>query len=134
MRQIPADSWLGRAMGRAMSICDQEGSIENAWERLHTELWTPVHSVSPEAIPQIYALFRLTGGDFRQGMFWGGNFGRDADTIGAVIGALSGAQHGVSMIPEGWIEMVRRPSGVCLKFAAQEDIVTLAETLAKLIR
>ena len=134
LQRIPPDSWLGRAMARAMRICDQEGTIEDAWERLHTELWTPVHSASPEAIPQIYALFRLTDGDFRKGLFWGGNFGRDADTIGAVIGALSGARHGVSVIPEEWIERVRHPSGVCLKFAAHEDIPTLAKKLAELIR
>jgi ADP-ribosylglycohydrolase len=132
--QIPADSWLGRTMQRAMQICDQCGSIERAWEALHTELWTPVHSTSAEAIPQIYALFRLTGGDFFQGMFWGGNFGRDADTIGAVLGAFSGAKHGFSVIPEEWMERVRRPSGVCLRFAAQEDVVLVAQALAKLIR
>ncbi len=82
----------------------------------------------------MYAVFRLTDGDFRRGMFWGGNFGRDADAIGAVIGALSGAKNGASAIPESWIEMVRQPSGVCLRFAAQEDILALAEGLAKLIR
>jgi len=134
LRQIPTDSWLGRAMARAMGICDQEGTIENAWERLHTELWTPVHSVSPEAIPQIYSVFRLTDGDFRRGMFWGGNFGRDADTIGAVIGALVGARQGVSVIPKHWIETVRHPGGVCLKFAAQEDILILSRDLVTLIQ
>ncbi len=134
LRQIPTNSWLGRAMTRAMSICDQEGTIENAWERLHSELWTPVHSVSPEAIPQTYAVFRLTDGDFRRGMFWGGNFGRDADTIGAVIGALAGARQGVSVIPKRWVEDVRHPGGVCLKFAAQEDILILARDLATLIQ
>ncbi len=77
---------ISRAMTRAMKICDEEKMIENAWERLHTELWTPSHSASPEAIPQIYALFRLTDGDFRRGMFWACNFGRDADTLGAVGG------------------------------------------------
>jgi ADP-ribosylglycohydrolase len=133
-RQIPSDSWLGRAMFRAMRICDQEGIIENAWERLHSELWTPVHSVSPEAIPQIFALFRLTDGEFARGMFWGGNFGRDADTIGAVLGAMCGARHGVSVIPSEWAERVRQPSGVSLKFAAQEDIPALARQLAQLIR
>lgn len=133
-RYIPQDSWLGRAMERAMRICDQAGSIEAAWEPLHDELWTPIHSVSAEAIPQAYAVFRLTGGDFRRGLVWGGNFGRDADTIGAIIGALAGAAHGASVIPERWIERVRRPSGVCLKFAAQEDIPTLAQELAQLIR
>jgi ADP-ribosylglycohydrolase len=133
-RPIPADSWLGRALTRAECICAETGSIEAAWERLHDELWTPVHSVSPEAIPQALALFRLTQGDFRRGLFWACNFGRDADTIGAVVGALAGARQGVAVIPAGWIERVRRPAGVCLRFAAQEDIVTLAEQLAELIR
>ncbi|MBI5303833.1 MAG: ADP-ribosylglycohydrolase family protein [Chloroflexi bacterium] len=131
--QIPADSWLGRATARAMKICDEEKTIENAWERLHTELWTPSHSASAEAIPQIYALFRLTQGDFKRGMFWACNFGRDADTLGAVIGALCGALHGIGIIPEKWIASVRRPAGVCLKFTAHEDIVSLAEQLAELI-
>jgi len=133
LRQIPTDSWLGRAMARAMHICEQARDVEGAWERLHTELWTPIHSASPEAIPQIYALFRLTDGDFRKGLFWGGNFGRDADTIAAVIGALSGAKHGRSAIPESWGEMVRYPSGVSLKFAKHEDIVEIAKQLADLI-
>lgn len=132
--QIPADSWLGRAMARAMKICDEERTIENAWERLHTELWTPSHSASAEAIPQIYALVRLTEGDFERGMFWACNFGRDADTLGAVVGAVSGALHGIGAIPQTWVEAVRRPAGVCLKFTAQEDLVDLAKQLADLIR
>ena len=132
--QIPPDSWLGRAMGRAMIICDEEKTIENAWERLHTELWTPSHSASPEAVPQIYAVFRLTQGDFKRGMFWACNFGRDADTLGAVIGALSGALHGIDVIPQTWVEKVRHPAGVCSKFTAQEDVVDLATELADLIR
>lgn len=134
LRHIPENSWLGRTMARAMTICDEAGNIENAWLPLHDELWTPVHSVSPEAIPQAYAVFRLTGGDFHKGMFWGCNFGRDADTIGAVIGALCGARHGNRVIPAAWAEKVRRPAGVCLKFAAQEDVVDVAEKLAHYIR
>ena len=131
---IPANSWLGRTMARAMQICDEEVTIENAWERLHTDLWTPSHSTAAEAIPQIYAILRLTDGDFRRAMFWGGNFGRDADTIGAVLGAITGARHGVNVIPNDWIEHVRQAAGVCLKFAAQEDIPALARQLADLIR
>lgn len=134
LRYIPNDSWLGRAMKRALCICDEAKTIEKAWEKLHTEFWTPVHSVAPEAIPQALAIFKLTDGDFRQGLFWGGNFGRDADTIGAIIGALCGARCGLSVIPPLWVERVRRPSGVCLKFAAQEDIPSLAGQLANFIQ
>ncbi|MBN1562295.1 MAG: ADP-ribosylglycohydrolase family protein [Anaerolineae bacterium] len=133
LAQIPEDSWLGRAMAKTIRICDEAGSIEAAWEDLHTALWTPVHSSVAEALPQLYAVFKLTGGDFHKGMFWAGNFGRDADTIGAVVGALSGAMHGESVIPATWIEKVRCPAGVCLKFAAQIDIRELAQQLVELI-
>jgi ADP-ribosylglycohydrolase len=132
MGQIPEGSWLNYTMHKTMEICNQAGTIDNAWEALHTELWTPSHAVAAEAIPQIYALFRLTAGDFRQGMFWACNFGRDADTIGAVVGAFSGAMRGIEAIPAEWAQRVRRPSGVCLKFTAQEDLFDLASQLADL--
>jgi hypothetical protein len=119
-------------MRRAMAICDEAGAIEAAWGALHTDLWTPVHSACAEALPQIYAIFRLTAGDFRAGMFWAGNFGRDADTIAAVVGALGGAMGGRAVIPEAWAEKVRRPAGVCIKFAAQADMVELARQLVAL--
>ncbi len=130
--RIPEDSWLGRAMEKAMRICDDSETMEAAWEPLHTALWTPVHSAAAEALPQAYAVFRLTNGDFRKGMFWAGNFGRDADTISAVVGALSGALHGQGVIPEAWREKVRRPAGVCIKFAAEVDICDLAVRLVDL--
>ncbi len=136
---IPADSWLGRSMARTMQMCDEAGALEAqildpAWEWLHTALWTPSHSASAEAIPQAFALYRLTGGDFARGIFWAANFGRDADTICAIVGALAGAQHGIGVIPPAWVQRVRTPAGVCLRFAAGEDVVASAEALAALVR
>jgi ADP-ribosylglycohydrolase len=131
--QIPDDSWLGRALQRAMAICEASETIEDAWEPLHSQLWTPSHSAAAEAIPQALAIVRMTGGDFRRGLFWAANFGRDADTITAVVGALAGARYGEQVIPADWVETVRQPSGVCLKFAAREDIPALARQLADLI-
>lgn len=133
-RFIPDDSWLGRSFARAMTLCDRARTIEDIWEELHTQLWTPVHSMSAEAIPQVFAITRMTGGDFRQGMFWACNFGRDADSIAAMVGALSGARHGLDVIPDRWVQQVRVASGVSLKFAANEDILHLAEALVKLAR
>lgn len=130
---IPDDSWLGRALDRALRICSDYNDLFAALEQLHVQLWTPVHSMAAEAVPQAYAIFRLTNGDFRQGMIWAGNFGRDADTISAIVGALSGAMHGASVIPPAWAALVDTPAGVCLKFAAQESMRRLAEQLVALI-
>ncbi len=132
--QIPDDSWLGRAMERAMTICTEAEDIRAAWEPLHTQLWAPEHAVATEAVPQAYALMLLTDTDFADGMFWSSNFGRDTDTIAAMVGAVAGAKQGVEVVPQDWIEIVRQPAGVCLKFAANEDIISLATALARLIR
>ena len=130
--RFPAGSWIAAAMGRAMEICEAKPDIEVAFEDLHTKLWTPEHATAAEAIPQVYAIFRLTGGDARRGLLWSANFGRDADTISGLVCSLAGALHGVEVFPEAWVAQVRRPSGVCLEFASGVDLVALARELAAL--
>jgi ADP-ribosylglycohydrolase len=131
---IPKDSWLGRWMAKAMDIVDEAGTLEKAWDSLHRDLWTFVRCSNAEAISQTYALFRLTRGDFIDGVIYAGNFGRDADTLAALVGALAGAKHGARAIPADWIEKTRRPTGRCLTFAADLDIADVARELAMLIR
>jgi ADP-ribosylglycohydrolase len=135
LKQIPHDSWLGRSCKRAMDICEEEKTLKGSWERLHDELWTPVRASCPEAISQMYALLKLTGDrGFKDSVIAASNFGRDADTLGAIVGAITGAKYGVKDIPPEWIETTRRPRGIALSFAALEDIVDLANELANLIR
>lgn len=130
--RFPAGSWIAAAMDRAMGICDLKPDIEVAFEDLHTKLWTPEHATSAEAIPQVYAIFRLTRGDPRRGLLWSANFGRDADTISGLVCSLAGARHGLQAFPEVWVAQVRRPAGVCLEFASGEDLVGLARDLVAL--
>ncbi len=130
--RLPAGSWIGTAMDRAIAICDEKADIEVAFEELHTALWTPEHATSAEAIPQVYAIFRLTRGDPRRGLLWSANFGRDADTISGLVCSLAGARHGIETFPEAWVAQVRKPAGVCLEFASGEDLVGLARELVAL--
>lgn len=130
--RMPKGSWLADAMDRAMAICEAKPDIELAYEELHTALWTPEHASAPEAIPQVYAIFRLTGENPRRALLWSANFGRDADTIAGLVCSLSGALHGLSAFPAAWVEQVRKPAGVCLEFAAEEDMLALAGALVSL--
>jgi len=41
---------------------------------------------------------------FDEGLVWAVNLGGDADTNGAVTGALLGARDGVSAIPKRWLD------------------------------
>lgn len=129
-RFIPEESWLGRRMEQALGIVESEEDPFEAYVQLHTELWAPRHSVSPEAIPQVYALYAMSKGNFRRGLILTANFGRDADTITALVLALCAAGEGLSVIPDEWVEQVRQPAGVCLSFARNEDMLDLGRQLA----
>jgi ADP-ribosylglycohydrolase len=100
---------------------------------LHRALWTEYKAVAPEAVAESYAVFKLVDGDFRKGIVYAGNWGRDADTIAAIVGALCGAMHGASGIPPEWIEKVRIAHGACLPFTKGLDILEVATQLADLI-
>ena len=59
-----------------------------------------------ETVGRALAIFRITGGDVKQGIIAGANFGRDADCLAASVGGLSGALTGSSTIPAEWIELI----------------------------
>jgi ADP-ribosylglycohydrolase len=132
---IPEDSWLGRWFDRAMTIVEESGGdLHKAWMPLHEKLWTHYRASSAEALSEAFALFQLTSGDFMEGVIQAANFGRDSDTLAAIVGALSGAMHGAGAIPPEWIEKVRRPAGRCLIFTASLDIGEVSRELAGLAR
>ncbi len=130
-KTIPEDSWLGRKMEQAINIVNTVEDPFEAYTKLHTDLWTPRHSISPEAIPQVYALYHMSKGNFRRGFILAANFGRDADTVTALVLALCAAGEGLSVIPDKWVEQVRHPAGVCLSFAKDEDMYNLGVQLAE---
>lgn len=130
---IPGDSWFYYTFSKAMAIVDQYETLEECWVPLHTELWTTYKAAVPEAVSQAFALFRLSQGDFRRGVIYSGNFGRDADTIGAIVGALLGASVGAAQIPPRWIGKTRYPTGTCLEFTKGKDLAQIAQELAALM-
>jgi ADP-ribosylglycohydrolase len=107
-------------------------NLHEVWMELHQLLRSEYKAAVPEAVVSAFAVFLLTDGEFRNGIIYAGNFGRDSDTVGAVAGALAGAIGGLSSIPDDWIARVRRPSGTCLQFTAELDIVDVARRLSSL--
>lgn len=135
MAQIPKDSWLYYAMNKAFDIIeDANGSLIDAWMPLHDQLWTSSWATTAEAVTQAFACLKLAHKDFKTGVIVAGNFGRDADTIGAVAGTILGAKYGASQMPASWIEKTRYPSGTCLQFTNGLDIKEMATKLAEIIK
>jgi len=135
MKVIPKDSWLNFAMNQAFEIIDDaNGSIINSWMPLHNALITSTWATTAEAIPSAFGCLKLLSSNFKEGVILAGNFGRDADTIGAVVGTILGAKYGITGIPASWVEKTRYPSGTCLQFTKGMDIKEVAKGLAKLIK
>jgi ADP-ribosylglycohydrolase len=54
------------------------------------------------------AVFALGDGDPSACIPFAANFGRDADTIGTMVGAMAGACRGSSALPEQWLAPLDR--------------------------
>lgn len=133
LRPIPKDSWYAYAFRHAMDIVDRvNGDVLKAWMPLHDELWTSYKAAVCEAIPQAFGVLKLSHHAFRDGVTLAGNFGRDADTIGAICGAVLGARYGHTSIDPIWAEKPRFPTGTCLHFTKGLDILQIADQLADL--
>lgn len=135
MAVIPKDSWLYANMVTAFEIVDEHnGSLIDSWMPLHDALLASTWATTAEAIPSAFACLKMAHSDFKTGVIVAGNFARDADTIGAVAGAILGAKYGAKAIPERWIEKTRYPSGTCLDFTKGIDLKEIAAQLAELIK
>lgn len=97
---------------------------------------------SRETVPVTLALFELAGSDPERAILWGVNFGRDADTIGTMVGGLCGALHGVQGLPARWVQKVEAnpkvryreliPTLAALVRSRAEAAAHYAKTLAEL--
>lgn len=83
-------------------------------------------SDSRETIPCTLALFLISDGDVRKAITYAANFGRDADTIGAMVGGLVGAYCGIDGIPSEWVEKVEANYGTVQKIS-KASVVTGVE-------
>ncbi len=126
---VPADSWFSYTFHLAQEIV-ASGDILSSWMPLHDQLRTRYKAAVPEAVSAAFALLKLAPPDFAQATILAGNYGRDADTIAAICGAVMGARFGLSSIPARWAAKTRYPSGTCLPMAKGIDLQDIADQLA----
>ena len=130
---VPKTSWYYYTFQLAMDIVRQaDGRLLDAWMPLHDRLATRYKASVPEAVSQAFGVLALSHEDFRTGVITAGNFGRDADTIAAICGAVLGGMYGYKAIPARWAEKTRYPSGTCLPMARGIDLLEIAGKLCAL--
>lgn len=77
-----------------------------------------LHSI--EELPVALGMLVVAKGDWEQTVFGGVNYGRDADSIATMGGAVAGALGGRSVIPDHLVQAVSRASRMDLEAPARE--------------
>ncbi len=136
---VPADTWTARALQRAAdtvrALPDDpltETGLDAALARLSDELvvpWWPWADLVTEAVPLAFGAFLAARGEFRRAVPAGVSLGRDADTIGAIVGSLAGAYGGRDAIPDEWARRAAVSAGKCIGVVAGLEITAVAEQL-----
>jgi len=70
----------------------------------------------------------VAGGDVREAILGSVNYGRDADSIASMAGAIAGALHGISAVPDSWVAAVSAESRLDLP-AVGASLASVASSL-----
>lgn len=134
LKTVPEGTWYRYSLEKALAIVEEaEYDFFKAWKPLHDALWTSYKAVVPEAVSQAFGILKLSHKDFCSGVITAGNFGRDADTIGAICGSILGAMYGFAQIPAAWVEKTRYPTGTCLTMTKGLDVLQIADDFVNLM-
>ncbi|MCL7380402.1 ADP-ribosylglycohydrolase family protein [Streptomyces sp. 35G-GA-8] len=129
---VPADSWTGRTVRRAIGIGSAHTELAAALDELYERISIfhyPFADVGPEATALAMGVFVAARGEYVPSVLGGTNIGRDADTIAAMAGSLAGALHGSDAVPEAWRRRINVVRGHCIAATAGTDLTELARDL-----
>lgn len=76
----------------------------------HLDSRKPSRKLSIEEFPIALGMLIVANGSYRESVLGGVNYGRDADSIASMAGAMAGAMQGIRSIPTDWLETVERES------------------------
>ncbi|MDX6280276.1 MAG: hypothetical protein QOH03_1347 [Kribbellaceae bacterium] len=70
----------------------------------------PSRTKAIEELPVALGFVLVSGGDVREAVLGGTNYGRDADSIASMAGAITGALSGIGGVPADWAETIAEAS------------------------
>lgn len=132
---VPQDSWTRRAIDRAVQVGSESVDVWSALAPLEEQMVCRAHfwaDLGPEAVGLAFGLLVAGRGHFRETILGAVNFGRDADTIASIAGAIAGASLGIDAIPEEWARRIGPATGTCIAAVKGMDIEQTADRLAAL--
>jgi ADP-ribosylglycohydrolase len=129
---VPQDSWTRRSIDRAveagLASMDVWSALAALEERVVSRAYT-WPDLGPEAVALAFGLIAAAHGDLRMCLMGAINIGRDADTIAAIAGAITGAALGFRAIPPEWVTRIGPAAGTCIAAVKGMRIEETADAL-----
>jgi hypothetical protein len=133
----PADSWTRRSIDRAVEAGLASADVWSALVVLEERVVSRAYTwpdLGPEAVALAFGLIAAAQGDLRMCLTGAVNIGRDADTIAAIAGAITGAALGFRAIPPEWVTRIGPAAGTCIAAVKGMRIEETADALAAVAR
>jgi len=118
---VPAESWTAHCMTTGVNTGIEQGNSPDLIPELYRKLvleFYPWGDLAPEAVGLAFGILAAHQADFRESVLTAVNLGRDTDTIAAICGAVSGALHGIQVIPGKWLDHIGAVTGRCIQTVA----------------
>ena len=90
----------------AVALAKQSGDYKTFRRAFYETSLRDIISDSRETIPIVFALLWLTQCEPKAAIEAAANFGRDADTLATMVGAIVGAYRGDAGLPAAWVDKV----------------------------
>jgi ADP-ribosylglycohydrolase len=131
-RHIPADSWLSRQLIKALHLAGQAASPFDLAAELSDQVANSSYSfgtVAPETLASAYALVLAADGDPVTAITAAATIAKQADSVPAMAGAITGALAGVDRLPAAWRSRVTTLRGICVPELKGLSLLDFADKL-----
>jgi ADP-ribosylglycohydrolase len=123
------DGWRDGGLARLRAAFAPFDTVGDVYAQPGPMARTPSRVHAIEEVPIALGLLLATNGDYTETMLGGVNYGRDADSIASMGGALAGGLG--SLVPGDWIEEVGTASKLDLEEPGRTMAAVAVEILAK---
>jgi ADP-ribosylglycohydrolase len=112
-------------IGSVLEMAKHAGDYQAFREQYYQANLQNIISDSRETVPAVLAIFYLAHGDPIRSIINAVNFGRDADTLGTMIGGISGAFKGIPGLKPEWVTKAEAAGSTQKDLARKLELVIL---------